>query len=113
MRFPNRTGLECLINSKVHHNNKPNTIDPETEGVAQIAQKLGPVWFLGAFYRKNRVWISVDAGLWCFCLLFSPQKSGVQFVFGFGRAEPRSHWIQKGRGLDVPSRLKGIETSCL
>ena len=38
------------------------------------------------------------------------EKSGAQFVFGFGRAEPRSHWVQKGRGLDVPSRLKGIKT---
>ena len=41
---------------------------------------------------------------------FCRKKAVCSSCLVLGCAEPRSHWIQKGRGLDGLSRLKGIET---
>ena len=53
---------------------------------------------------KNRVWISVDAGLWRFRVLFLPQKSVAQFVFGFGvcGATTRLDLKREGFGWSFP-----------
>ena len=44
---------------------------------------------------------------------FRRKKAVCSSCLVLGCAEPRSHWIQKGRGLDGLSRLKGIETYIL
>ena len=49
-----------------------------------------------------------------FCGIFAShfcrKKAVCNSCLVLGCADPRSHWIQKGRGLDGLSRLKGIET---
>ena len=42
---------------------------------------------------------------------FCRKKAVCSSCLVLGCVEPRPHWVQKGRGLDVLSRLKGIETS--
>ena len=41
---------------------------------------------------------------------FCRKKAVCNSCLVLGCVEPRPHWVQKGRGLDVLSRLKGIET---
>ncbi len=61
-------------------------------------------------FLKNRVWINVDAGLWRFRVLFLPQKSVAQFVFGAGACGATAPLSSKRGSLNAVSRLKGIET---
>ena len=49
-------------------------------------------------------------GCGIFASHFCRKKAVCNSCLVLGCVEPRLHWVQKGRGLDVLSRLKGIET---